>query len=153
MNTPGLTFGLALAAGMLTQVVARRLQVPELVLLLAVGVVLGPDVTGVLRPDSLGAALDYVVGMSVAVILFEGGLNLSLERLRTEQLVVRRLVTVGALVTAVGGTLAARVLMGWDLTTALLFGTLVVVTGPTVITPLGSTYFAAFEPEDHFRRG
>lgn len=136
MNTPGLTFGLALAAGMLTQVAARRMQVPALILLLAVGVVLGPDVTGVLQPGSLGEALDYVVGMSVAVILFEGGLNLSLGRLRREQTVVRRLVTVGALVTAAGGTLAARFVMGWDLRIALLFGSLVVVTGPTVITPL-----------------
>lgn len=136
MNTPGLAFALARGAGVLTQVVARRLQVPALVLLLAVGVVLGPDVTGVLRPESRGAALDYVVGMSGAVILFEGGLNLSLGRLRTEQMVVRRLVTLGALVTAVGGTLAARFVMGWDLSVALLFGSLIGVTGPTVMTPL-----------------
>lgn len=134
--TPGLTFAVALAAGMLTHVVARKLQVPELVLLLAVGVLLGPEILGVIRPESLGTALDYVVGMSVAVILFEGGLNLNLGRLRGEQVIVRRLVTLGALVTAMGGTLAARYLMGWDLRISLLFGSLVVVTGPTVITPL-----------------
>lgn len=136
IHTPGLTFAVALAAGMLTHVVARKLQVPELVLLLAVGVLLGPEILGVIRPESLGTALDYVVGMSVAVILFEGGLNLNLGRLRGEQVIVRRLVTLGALITAMGGTLAARHVMGWDLRVSFLFGSLVVVTGPTVITPL-----------------
>ena len=42
----------------------------------------------------------------------------------------------GALVTAVGGMLAARFIMGWTWSLSALFGSLVVVTGPTVITPL-----------------
>lgn len=136
MHNPGLTFAVALAAGMLTQVLARKVQVPELMLLLAVGVLLGPEVAGLIRPQSLDFALDYVVGMSVAVVLFEGGLNLNLDRLRREQVIVRRLITIGALVTAMGGSLLAHYVMKWDLRLSLLFGTLVVVTGPTVVTPL-----------------
>jgi NhaP-type Na+/H+ or K+/H+ antiporter len=72
----------------------------------------------------------------VAVILFEGGMNLELKRLRRESTLLRRLVTIGAFITAAGGTVAARVFMDWDWNIALLFGTLVIVTGPTVITPL-----------------
>lgn len=136
MDNPGLTFAVALAAGMLTQVLARKVQVPELMLLLGVGVLLGPEVVGLIRPEALGSALDYVVGMSVAVVLFEGGLNLNLDRLRREQVIVRRLITIGALVTGMGGTLLAHYVMTWDLRLSLLFGTLVVVTGPTVVTPL-----------------
>ncbi len=127
---------LALAAGMLAQAIARHLRLPGIVLLLAAGVVLGPDVADVIRPQELGPALQVLVGFAVAVILFEGGMNLQFRRLRREALVIRRLLTLGAAVTAAGGTLAAHWLMGWSWAVSLLFGTLVIVTGPTVINPL-----------------
>lgn len=136
LQIPALTFAIALAAGIIAQAAARHLQVPGIVLLLAVGVLLGPDVANVVRPSLLGDQLHRIVGIAVAVVLFEGGLNLSLERLRREAQTIRRLITVGVLVTAAGGGLAAWVFMGWDWRTALLFGTLVVVTGPTVVTPI-----------------
>lgn len=133
---PALTIALALLAGMVAHALARHLHVPGIVLLLATGVLLGPDVLDVVRPGSLGHALHDLVGFAVAVILFDGGMNLNLERLRREALSIRQLVTAGALVTAVGGTLAARLVLDWEWTPAILFGTLVIVTGPTVITPL-----------------
>ncbi|HUF12680.1 MAG TPA: sodium:proton antiporter [Longimicrobiales bacterium] len=135
-NGPAISFAIALAAGVLAQSIGARLRVPGIVLLLLTGVLVGPDVLGVVQPRGLGSGLEIIVGMSVAVILFEGGLNLQLDRLRGEALTIRRLITLGAMVTAVGGTVAARVFMGWDWSIALLFGTLVIVTGPTVITPL-----------------
>ncbi|MGZ3461571.1 MAG: cation:proton antiporter domain-containing protein, partial [Archangium sp.] len=135
-HAPALSVALALMTGMLAQILARHLSVPGIVLLLATGVLLGPEVLGVVQPAALGGALHILVSFAVAVILFEGALSLNLHRLRQEGTVIRRLVTVGALVTAVGGALAARGVMGWDWRTSLLFGTLVMVTGPTVINPL-----------------
>ncbi|MEX2473476.1 MAG: sodium:proton antiporter [Gemmatimonadota bacterium] len=136
LNNPALTFTLALAAGIIAQSAARHLRVPGIVLLLLVGVLLGPDVMNLVRPETLGHGLDILVGLSVAVILFEGGLNLSVTRLRQEARVLRLLVTVGALVTGAGAALAARVGMGWPWPIATTFGALAIVTGPTVITPL-----------------
>ncbi len=121
---------------MVAQSLARHMRLPGIVLLLAAGALLGPDLAGVVQPDSLGDALQILVGFAVAVILFEGGMNLDLKRLRRQATVIRRLLTLGASVTAVGGTLAARWLMGWSWPTSFLFGTLIIVTGPTVITPL-----------------
>lgn len=115
---------------------AHHLEVPSIALLLVGGFLLGPDVSGVIRPESLGPALDIVVGVSVAVILFEGGLNLNIVRLRNEAVVLRKLVTWGLLITGVGGTLTAVWIMDWDWQAAAPFGAIVVVTGPTVITPL-----------------
>lgn len=135
-NDPALTIALALAAGMIAHAVARHVKVPGIVLLLATGVLLGPDVLDVVRPATLGGSLHDLVGFAVAVILFDGGMNLNLERLRREGRSIRQLVTVGALVTAVLAALAARGTLGWSWTTSILFGTLVMVTGPTVITPL-----------------
>lgn len=136
LNDPALTIALALAAGMLAQSIAQHLRIPGIVLLLATGVLLGPDALGIVRPATLGASLQALVGFAVAVILFEGGMNLDLKRLRREARSIQQLVTLGALVTAAGATLAARWILGWSWTDAALFGTLVTVTGPTVITPL-----------------
>lgn len=135
-TTPSLTFAIAIAVGMLAQSLAHHLRVPAIVLLLLAGVALGPDLLGVVQPDLLGHGLEIIVALSVAVILFEGGLSLNLSRIRGEALVIRRLITVGALVSAVGGALAAHLFMGWTWRISILFGTLVMVTGPTVVTPL-----------------
>ncbi len=136
LDNPSLTIALALGAGMLAQALARHLRVPGIVLLLGAGVVLGPDVLDLVRPDTLDGTLRRLVGFAVAIILFEGGMNLDLGRLRREAHSIRRLVTLGAAVTAVGGTLAARWILGWEWIPSALFGSLVIVTGPTVITPL-----------------
>jgi NhaP-type Na+/H+ or K+/H+ antiporter len=133
---PALTIALALIAGMIAQSLAQHLKIPGIVLLLATGVLLGPDGLGVVRPGTLGATLQMLVGFAVAVILFEGGMNLNLGRLRREARSIRQLSTVGALVTAAGAAVAAWLILDWDWVTAILFGTLVMVTGPTVITPL-----------------
>ena len=133
---PALTLVLALAVGILAQAVARHVRVPGIVILLVVGVALGPDGLGWVQPQALGDGLFAIVDLAVAVILFEGGLNLEISRLRREQAPIRRLVSVGALVTMAGGALAVSALFDWPWMQALLFGSLVVVTGPTVIGPL-----------------
>lgn len=135
LRNPALTVALALAFGILSQGVARHLRVPGIVVLLAVGVLLGPEVAGLIHPETIGA-LQMLIGFAVAVILFEGGLQLDVRRLRRESKPIRRLVTLGALVTAVLGAALAGLVMRWDLRTSILFGTLVMVTGPTVINPL-----------------
>ncbi|MGH7255338.1 MAG: cation:proton antiporter, partial [Nitrospirales bacterium] len=132
----GLTMAVALAAGVLAQSLARHFRLPGIVLLLAVGALLGPEALGWVHSRSLGSGLFGLVDFAVAVVLFEGGLNLELSRLRREEGPIRKLVTLGAVVTLAGATLAALLALGWSLNVALLFGSLVVVTGPTVVAPL-----------------
>jgi NhaP-type Na+/H+ or K+/H+ antiporter len=132
----GVVVALALGAGVLCQLVARHLRMPSIVLLLAAGVLLGPDGIGWVAPRALGDGLHDLVGLAVAIILFEGALALDLDRIRRSQAAIRRLVTARAVVTAVGGALVARACMGWEWSLAIVFGTLVIVTGPTVIRPL-----------------
>ncbi len=135
-TTAALTITVALAAGVVTQSLARHLRVPGIILLLGAGALLGPDILNVVRPDTLGSSLSLLVGMAVSIILFEGGMGLELARLRRQSLPIRRLLTEGVLVTAAGGALSARLLLGWEWSLSLLFGSLVIVTGPTVIQPL-----------------
>jgi NhaP-type Na+/H+ or K+/H+ antiporter len=135
---PKLTFALALLAGMFAQALARHVRLPGIVLLLIAGVSLGPDGLGWIQPRQLGPGLYAIVDFAVAIILFEGGLNLQLSRLRREGAAIRRLITFGALITLVGGAFAVHSWMGWGLMESLLFGGRVVVTGPTVVGPLVS---------------
>ena len=104
---PALALALALAIGVLAQSMARHLRLPGIVLLLLAGWTLGPDGLGWVRPRDFGDGLFVIVDLAVAVILFEGGLNLQISRLRREQASIRRLVTWGALITLAGGGLAS----------------------------------------------
>ncbi len=136
LDTPSLVFALAMFAGVLATAIGRHALIPGIVLLLGVGVLLGPDVANVIRPTALGSAQSSIVGFSVAIIMFEGGMRLEIANLRKQAVVIRRLVLVGAVITAIGGALACRWIMGWDVRMSILFGTLVIVTGPTVVGPL-----------------
>jgi NhaP-type Na+/H+ or K+/H+ antiporter len=136
LSNPALIISLALVAGLIAQTVAQHLRIPGIVPLLVVGALLGPDCANVIRPSAVGSALNALVGYAVAVILFEGGMNLNIKRLRRESGTIQKLVTLGALVTMAGGTFAARYLLDWSWQLAVLFGSLVIVTGPTVISPI-----------------
>ena len=136
MNNPALTIGLSMVLGMLAQVGSKHLHLPGIVLLLFSGILFGPDGLDWIKPDSLGSGLYILVGFAVAIILFEGGMNLRISRIMRERKAIRGLITVGALCTLIGGTLITIILLGWDFRTSILFGTLIIVTGPTVITPL-----------------
>lgn len=127
---------IAVLAGISAQVVAEYFQVPSIVFLLLFGILLGADSFSILHPHELGIGLEVLVALSVAIILFEGGLNLELRDLGKVSGSLRNLVTVGTLITLVGGGMAAHWLAEFPWSIAFLYASLVVVTGPTVIGPL-----------------
>lgn len=127
---------LTVLAGIAAQVVAAYFKVPSIVFLLVFGIALGRNGLDLLHPQQLGSGLEVIVALAVAIILFEGGLNLSLQELRQVSGSLRNLVTLGALVTWIGGSLAAHYLSEFPWTLSFLYGSLVVVTGPTVVGPL-----------------
>lgn len=127
---------LTVIAGIGAQVLAEFLKLPGIVFLLLFGVLLGPSTFGLLNPDRLGTGLEVIVSLLVAVILFEGGFNLELRDLGRVSGSLRNLVTIGTLVTLLGGGMAAHWLSEFPWSIAFLYASLVVVTGPTVINPL-----------------
>lgn len=68
-------------AGISAQVCGEFLKIPSIVLLLIFGIALGGDGFGILHPSEFGVGLEVLVALAVAVILFEGGLNLKLKEL------------------------------------------------------------------------
>jgi NhaP-type Na+/H+ or K+/H+ antiporter len=127
---------LTVIAGIGAQVLADYLRLPSIVFLLLFGILLGGDGLGLLQPNLLGAGLEVIVSLSVALILFEGGLNLQLRDLSRVSGSLRNLVSLGVLITLLGGGIAAHWLGEFPWKIAFLYAALVVVTGPTVIAPL-----------------
>jgi NhaP-type Na+/H+ or K+/H+ antiporter len=100
------------------------------------GIVAGP-VLGWINPgELLGSLLYPVVSLAVALILFEGGLSLSVKEFRAIGAVMAWLVTLGAAMTWLIGALAAHWILGLAWPLAILLGAVLVVTGPTVIGPM-----------------
>ena len=127
---------ITVVAGITAQVIAEYLKVPSIVFLLIFGIALGADGLEILHPQSLGIGLEVLVALSVAIILFEGGLSLSGRELGRVSGSLRNLVTLGTSITLIGGGMAAHWLGEFPWPIAFLYASLVVVTGPTVIGPL-----------------
>lgn len=127
---------IAVFSGIVAQILGEFLKVPGIVLLLIFGIALGVDGLGVLHPSQLGSGLEVLVSLAVAIILFEGGLNLKLKELSEVSVSLRNLVTFGTLITLAGGGIAAHFLAEFPWPIAFLYASLVVVTGPTVVGPL-----------------
>jgi len=124
------------AAALLCQWLAWRLRLPAILFLLLAGIGAGP-VLGWLDPQLLfGPVLMPLVSLSVSLILFEGSLTLRFSEWKEIGTVVRRLVTVGALSTWAVIAVTSHYLLGLEWNLAVLFGTLTLVTGPTVIVPM-----------------
>lgn len=123
-------------AGISAQVLAEFARVPGIVFLLIFGVLLGSDGLKILHPSQLGLGLEVIVSLSVAIILFDGGLNLGKRDLMRVSGSLRNLISVGTLITLVGGGIAAHYLSEFPWPVAFLYASLVVVTGPTVVSPL-----------------
>ena len=143
--------------GIGAQWLAWRSQRPAIVLMAIAGLVFGPIMGWLLTLDfventkplhdimtafrlnpekDFGALYRPMVGIAVAIILFEGGLNLRFKDLQDASHAVIRMVIIAAPIAAILGAFAAHHILGlaWDL--SFMVGGLFVVTGPTVILPL-----------------
>lgn len=132
----GVAFAMCAALGVLAYVVADALRVPGILLYLVVGVVLGPGILGVVPVAEVQRALPYLMPLAASIIVFEGALSLDLEAIRSGTSTLRRLLTVGVAIAFLGAAALAWFIGALDAPAALLFGALMVVTGPTVVLPI-----------------
>ena len=132
-----LQLALIVALAVAGQAIAARTGIPSIILLLGLGFAAGAGL-GVLDPDELlGDLLVPIVSLSVAVILFDGGLGLRVDAVpEGAQRAVLGLLTVGVAVTWALTSLAAVLVfdLGNDLN--VLLGAILIVSGPTVVLPL-----------------
>ena len=131
----GLSLILALAVA--SQLVAARVRIPAIIVLLPVGFAAGALVPSVDPDQLLGPAFEPLVSLAVALILFDGGLELRLQDLSGDNgVVVRRLLILGIPITWGAGALFAGLLLGLSVQVAVMLGAILIVSGPTVVGPI-----------------
>jgi NhaP-type Na+/H+ or K+/H+ antiporter len=138
--------------GILAQWLAWRVKVPSILPLILIGLLVGPistlwtaDGAKLLEPvykEATGKGLfpsEYLfnfVSLAIGIILFEGGLTLKRRELKTVGPAIGKLISIGTVVTLVGGGIAAHYIMDLSWEISLQFSALIIVTGPTVIAPI-----------------
>jgi len=136
--------------GIIAQWVAWRLKLPAILPLILIGLIVGPLATlytidggKLIEPIWNGKkglfpgdGLYYFVSLAISVILFEGGLTLKRSEIKNVGPVITKLITLGSLVTFLAAGLAAHFIFELSWQISFLFSALIIVTGPTVITPI-----------------
>ena len=137
--------------GIVAQWVAWKFKIPAILPLLLIGLLVGPIAAEFLSEDGgkwiepiwngekglfPGDGLYYFVSLAISIILFEGGLTLKRSEIKNVGPVITKLITLGSAITFFGAGLVAHHVfnLGWEL--SFLFSGLIIVTGPTVITPI-----------------
>lgn len=130
------SFVAVMIIGILAHMLGQALRIPVIIFLLSAGIILGPEVTGLVDPVRFGTGIELIVGLSVAIIVFEGGLDINVRHIRKIQHGIFNLITFGVIITAVLSSIAVYYLIGLPFNISLLFGALISATGPTVIRPI-----------------
>jgi len=137
--------------GILAQWVAWKFKIPAILPLILIGLLVGPIAAEFLSEDGTkwiepvwngknglfpGDGLYYFVSLAISVILFEGGLTLKRNEIKTVGPVITKLITLGSAITFFGAGIVAHYVfkLSWEI--SFLFSALIIVTGPTVITPI-----------------
>lgn len=127
---------LVVLIGILSQWVAWRYRLPAIVVMAIAGLLVGP-IFGFINPkETLGELFSPIISFAVAIILFEGSLNLDFREIKGFSKPLTRIVTFGAFIAWIAGSLAAHYLAGLSWAVAFIIGGLFIVTGPTVILPM-----------------
>ncbi|OBX21561.1 MULTISPECIES: cation:proton antiporter [Bizionia] len=146
-----LELGGIIILGILAQWVAWKLKIPAILPLILIGLLVGPIAAEFLSEDGTkwieprwngeeglfpGESLFYFVSLAISIILFEGGLTLRMGEIKNVAPAITKLITIGSIVTFFGAAVAAHYIfyLSWEI--SFLFSALIIVTGPTVITPI-----------------
>ncbi|WP_242119979.1 cation:proton antiporter [Aestuariivivens sediminicola] len=137
--------------GILAQWFAWKFKIPAILPLIIIGLLVGPIAAEFISEDGSkwiepvwngekglfpGDGLYYFVSLAISIILFEGGLTLKRSEIKTLGPVITKLITLGSAVTFFGAGVLAHFIFGLSWQISFLFSALIIVTGPTVITPI-----------------
>src|SRR5215203_650399 len=129
-------FGLILGAGLVSQLIATLLKIPQMVVLVAAGALIGPSVLGLVANPLNGVGAQLLFNIGVALILFHGGTGISLRVISRTAVGLGLLVLPGVLITTVIVALVVWPVFGVAFPVALLIGAVLASTDPAILIPL-----------------
>ncbi|HEV2320917.1 MAG TPA: sodium:proton antiporter [Gammaproteobacteria bacterium] len=131
-----LLMAVLLATGVVCSWVARKLHLPDLVLYLLAGMLLGPHGAGFFTVPVDSTLEQLMLAFGASYILFEGGTGVRFEVFRQIWLTVTLIATLGVLISAAVVCVAAHYALSLPWLAALLLGAVVAATDPAALIPL-----------------
>ncbi|HXD45264.1 MAG TPA: sodium:proton antiporter [Pseudolabrys sp.] len=128
--------GIILAVGTLTGFFAQKIKIPDVALFLIVGMLIGPDVIGLVSIKADSALNQIILLFGASYILFDGGASLRLDVLKKVWITIVVIATIGVLITAAITGLAAHYVFGMPMIAALLLGAALASTDPATLVPI-----------------
>ena len=128
--------GVILAIGTLTGLFAQKIKIPDVALFLIVGMLIGPEVTGLVNIKADSALNQIILLFGASYILFDGGASLRFEVLKQVWITILVIATVGVLITAAITGIAAHAVLGLPWIVALLMGAALASTDPATLVPI-----------------
>lgn len=130
------TVGVVLAFGSAIGFLAQKFRIPDIVLFLLIGIVLGPEVGHVIDVGAGSALNQLILIFGASYILFDGGASLHLNVLKRVWITVVLLSTIGVLITALLVSSVAYYILGLPFLVSLLLGSTIAATDPATLMPV-----------------
>ena len=130
------TIALAIFLGVVAQLLSRKLRLPSIIFLMVFGIVAGPQALHVLRTNEIPEITSAAISLGVAIILFEGGMTLHVADLKAASKAIIRIIVGGPFITMAVITVCLYLILDLNLGVAMLIGSILIVSGPTVVGPL-----------------
>ncbi|MDO9188611.1 MAG: cation:proton antiporter, partial [Sulfurimicrobium sp.] len=131
-----LVFGVILALGTFSGLIARLVRVPDVVVFLLVGMLLGPCVLGLVDIKASSAINQLILIFGSSYILFDGGASIRLKVLKEVWITVSVISTIGVLISAAITGVAAYYILEVPFIVALLLGSVLASTDLATLVPV-----------------
>lgn len=127
---------LVIISGMIFSKVSKKANLPDVVLFILAGIILGPYFLNLVNIDKYPLGNQLILTFGAAYILYDGGREIELKVLNKVKVSVLVLATLGVVIsTGITGFFAAKI-FNIDITYGLLIGAVIASTDPSVLVPL-----------------
>jgi len=113
-----------------------KFKIPGILLFFFMGILFSPNFLDIINPSALGQGLNIMITIFVIIILFEGGMSLNMRHVRSLWMPLFKDISLSIIVMICVGFFAARFIVGLPWEVSIVFSSIIIVTGPTVIKPI-----------------
>ncbi len=131
-----LIFAIIGVIGIVLGRLSEILKIPDVILYLIAGILVGPAVLNIIDMNSFSVANNYILTFGSAYILFEGGKEINLRVLNKVKISVGMLATVGVIVSTIVVGVISKNVFNLPIMTALLLGSVIASTDPAALIPV-----------------
>jgi len=113
-----------------------KFKIPGILLFFFMGILFSPNFLDIINPAALGQGLNIMITIFVIIILFEGGMSLNMRHVRSLWMPLFKDISLSIIVMICVGFFAAKFIVGLPWEVSIVFSSIIIVTGPTVIKPI-----------------